>query len=62
VADQNPTDPAPAARPEPSADPYDWGPDPPPFTAEEIEDLRRNGMDFSEFVENLIAELEGKNP
>ena len=31
--DQQTPDPAPAAKPGPAADPYDWGPDPPPFTA-----------------------------
>lgn len=60
--DQQTPDPAPAAKTDPPADPYDWGPDPPAFTAEEIEDLRRNGMDFSVFVENLIAELGRNDP
>lgn len=41
----------------PPADPYDWGPDPPPFTPEEIEDLRRNGRDLSEVIASILAVL-----
>ncbi|MBX9580810.1 MAG: hypothetical protein K2X87_10930 [Gemmataceae bacterium] len=44
----------------PPADAYDWGPDPPPFTAEEIEDLRRNGLDLSEVIASILAELEAE--
>ncbi|MBX9628645.1 MAG: hypothetical protein K2X82_32910 [Gemmataceae bacterium] len=62
AAEQSTPDPAPTAKPEPAADAYDWGPDPPPFTAEEIEDLRRNGIDGSEFIRALIAELEAMDP
>lgn len=62
AAEQSTPDPAPAAKTEPAADAYDWGPDPPPFTAEEIEDLRRNGVDGATFFAALIAELEGRKP
>lgn len=54
--DQQTPDPAPAAKTDPAADPYDWGPDPPPFTAEEIADIEANGISLTD----LIAELEAR--
>lgn len=48
--------------PDPDA-PDPWpGDEPFGFTAEEIEDIRKNGINFSEAVAALIAKLEQKYP
>lgn len=60
--DQQAPDPAPAAKPEPAADAYDWGPDPPPFTAEEIEDIKANGVDLGEVIASIRAEIARRKP
>lgn len=51
--DLPPETPPPAAGPPAS----DWGDDPPPFTAEEIEDIRKNGLNLSDVIASILTDL-----